>query len=82
MTSIYPSKDGMKDQGSEFVAKCKELGWAVRELYLAEDEPHGFYNRSPWVQATVEKADGFLQSLGYLKGPAQVKVPADGKLIK
>ena len=51
-------------------------------MYLAEDEPHGFYNRSPWVQATVEKTDVFLQSLGFLKGAAQVKVPADAKALR
>ncbi len=79
--SFYGTKDGMKTQGSEYVAKCKE--WVGAEMYLAEDEPHGFYNRSPWVEATVEKVDGFLQALGYLQRPAQVKVPEDARpLVK
>lgn len=78
---FYGTKDGMKAQGSEYVARCKELGVRA-ELYLAEDEPHGFYNRSPWVEVTVEKADVFLQALGYLKGPAKLKVPDDAKALK
>jgi acetyl esterase/lipase len=77
---FYGTKDGMRAQGSEYVARCKELGVRA-EMYLAEDEPHGFYNRSPWVERTVEKTDAFLQSLGYLKGPAQVKMPADAKSL-
>ena len=78
---FYGTKDGMKAQGSEYVAKCKELGVRA-EMYLAEDEPHGFYNRSPWVEVTVNKADIFLQSLGFLKGPSQVKVPADAQPLQ
>jgi acetyl esterase len=78
---FYGSKDGMKAQGAEYVARCKELGVRT-EMYLAEDEPHGFYNRSPWVEVTVNKADTFLQSLGFLKGPSQVKVPADAKPLQ
>jgi hypothetical protein len=60
----------MRAQGSEYVARCKELGVRA-ELCLAEGEPHGFYNRPPWVQVTVAKADEFLQALGYLEGSAR-----------
>ena len=78
---FYGTKDGMKSQGSEYVAKCKELGVRA-EMYLAEDEPHGFYNRSPWVERTVEKTDIFLQSLGYLKAPAKAMVLDDTKVLR
>jgi acetyl esterase/lipase len=78
---LYGTRDGMKAQGAEYVAKAKELGVRA-EMYLAEDEPHGFYNRAPWVQVTVAKSDEFLQSLGYLKGSSQVKIPADAKELK
>ena len=77
---FYGTKDGMRTQGSEYVARCKELGVRA-EMYLAEDEPHGFYNRSPWVERTVERTDAFLQSLGYLQGPPEVKMPADAKSL-
>jgi acetyl esterase len=78
---FFGTKDGLKNQGSEYVAKCKELGVRA-EMYLAEGEPHGFYNRAPWVHVTVQKTDVFLQSLGLLKGPAQVKVPTDAKPLR
>lgn len=36
------------------------------ELYLYEGQEHGFFNRAPYFDQTVAKADAFLRSLGYL----------------
>jgi len=54
-------------QGQEYAAKAKELGVRA-ELYVAPGQKHGFFNKSPWTEATVRKADEFLASLGYLDG--------------
>jgi hypothetical protein len=35
----------------------------------------GFFNRAPWQERTLLRADEFLQSLGYLKGKATLKKP-------
>jgi hypothetical protein len=40
-------------------------------MFTAEDQPHGFFNRPPWLQRTTARMDEFLTSLGYLK-PAKV----------
>jgi hypothetical protein len=45
------------------------------EKYLAEGQPHGFFNRSPWRERTLIAADRFLASLGFLEGEPTIKVP-------
>jgi acetyl esterase/lipase len=59
-------------QGQEYAAKAKELGVRA-ELYAAPGQKHGFFNKSPWTEATVRKADEFLASLGYLNGKPTLK---------
>jgi|SRR3954471_6233581 acetyl esterase len=59
-------------QGQEYAAKARELG-ARADLFVAPGQSHGFFNKSPWTEATVRKADEFLVSLGYLKGEATVE---------
>jgi acetyl esterase len=78
---FYGTKDAMLDQGKEYAARCKELGVKC-ELYTAADQPHGFFNREPWIHQTTRKADEFLASLGYLKGEPTVKPPANAPELK
>lgn len=46
------------------------------DLHLFQDKGHGFFNHKHFdmYQATVEKADSFLQSLGYLNEKPLVKI--------
>ena len=46
------------------------------ELWTAAGMPHGFFNRQPWHDATLRKADEFLTGLGYLQGEPKIVVPA------
>ncbi len=50
------------------------------ELFLYEDQPHGFFNyrggKSKYYHLTVIEADKFLASLGYLKGKPTLELPA------
>lgn len=50
------------------------------ELYLAKGQPHGFFNRSPWREVTLNLLDQFLVKHGYLEGKATLKVPVAGKM--
>ncbi|MBI4661319.1 MAG: alpha/beta hydrolase [Verrucomicrobia bacterium] len=56
----------------EFCRKAEAQG-SRGELWTAEKMSHGFFNRPPWHEATLRKADEFLASLGYLKGPPEIK---------
>jgi acetyl esterase/lipase len=62
---LFGTADRLKPQGDEFVWRAKEVGYRA-ELFTAEDQPHGFFNRPPWFQRTTDRMDEFLTSLGYL----------------
>src|SRR5580658_9424929 len=54
--------------------RSKELGQRS-EMFTAEKQPHAFFHKSPWKEKTLQRADEFLVSLGYLQGKATIKVP-------
>lgn len=78
---FFGTSDAMLAMGKEYVAKCKELGVRA-DLYTAAEQPHGFFNREPWLSVTTRKADEFLTSLGYLKGEPALKLPAKTSELK
>jgi acetyl esterase len=75
----FGTGDRMLEHAREFLHKAEPLGNRV-ELYSAEGMPHGFFNRSPWKEITLNQADEFLVSVGYLKGQAAIPVPQEPKL--
>jgi len=77
---FFGTADSLKSGADSYVAKAKSLGLRA-ELWTAADQPHGFFNRAPWAQVTVQKADQFLASLGYLKGEPTVKLPPSAPLL-
>jgi acetyl esterase/lipase len=78
---FFGTKDPMLAMGQEYTAKCKELG-VTAELYTAADQPHGFFNREPWLHQTTIKADQFLTALGYLKGGPNLKQLPNAPALK
>lgn len=78
---FFGTSDRLMATGKEYVGKAKELGLRA-ELYTAAGQPHGFFNRPPWLEATAKQADEFLASLGYLTGGPTVKPKADAALKK
>jgi acetyl esterase len=71
---IDGTKDWLNPQIREFVRKCKSLDVPVA-TYFAEGQPHGFFNRAPWLQKTTAEADQFLCRLGYLSEEPKVPLP-------
>ena len=78
---FFGTADKLKAGADQYLAKAKPLGLRA-ELWTAADQPHGFFNRAPWSQVTVKKADEFLVSLGYLSGPPTVKLPEGAPELK
>ncbi len=74
---LFGTNDRLKVFGDDYWKKAEEVG-ARADKFLAEGQPHGFFNRPPWRERTLIAADKFLASLGYLKGEPTVKVP-EGK---
>jgi len=73
---FYGTDDFLIRQGDEFMQRSRELGHRA-EMMTAPNEPHGFFNRSPWREKTLLRADQFLASLGYLEGEPTIKVPGN-----
>lgn len=66
---FFGTADRLALMGDEFMKKSKELGHRA-ELFTAEGQPHGFFNRSPWQEKTTLRMDEFLVAIGYLEdGP-------------
>ena len=69
---FFGTADQLKAQGDEFMEKSKELGHRA-EIYTAEGQLHGFFNRQPWQERTIQRMDEFLVSIGYLAAKATSK---------
>ena len=58
----------------DFEAGIKKAG--VRcDAYIYPKAGHGFFNREPHYSVTLNEADKFLASLGWLQGPPTLKLP-------
>lgn len=71
---LFGTSDVLIKQGEEFLARSKDVG-CRSEMLVAEQQPHGFFHRSPWYEKTLYRADEFLESLGYVQGKPTVKIP-------
>jgi len=74
MILFYGTADPMLKQGETAVEESRKLG-NVCELYIAEGQPHAFFNLQPWLSLTVIQANEFLRGLGYLKGSPTLRSP-------
>ena len=71
---MYGTADFLLTQGNDFMKRSKELGHKS-EMFLAEGQPHGFYNKPPWRGKTTQRMVEFLESIGYLS--AAKAIPFD-----
>jgi acetyl esterase len=78
---FFGTADKLKEGADEYVKKAAALGVRA-EMWSAEGMSHGFFNREPWIRVTAKKMDEFLVSLGYLKGEAGIRLPADAPGLK
>lgn len=69
---LFGSADRLAAMGDEFMKRSKELDHRA-ERFTAKGQPHGFFNRPPWLERTTQRMDEFLVSLGYLDGKPAIK---------
>ena len=62
---LYGTEDQLAEPAPRYVEQATAAGCRA-ELYLAEGQGHGFFNETPWFERTLERAEEFLISLGYL----------------
>lgn len=73
--------DTWKPAADAWYAKVRQLGSAGSEMWVAEDEKHGFFNRNPWTDLTLAEADRFLVQHGLLAGKSTLETSASGKKL-
>lgn len=76
---FFGTRDRLLVTARQYMAKARQLGLTAW-LYVAQDQRHGFFNRSPYREATLWLTDRFLQHHGYLKGQPQVSFPRDVRI--
>ncbi|MBX6312255.1 MAG: DUF1080 domain-containing protein [Isosphaeraceae bacterium] len=74
---LFGTADRLYRQGEEFLSRSQAVGFRA-EMFTAEGQPHGFFNRPPWQQRTLKRMDEFLTSLGYLE-PSRADRSTDGE---
>jgi acetyl esterase/lipase len=78
---FFGTDDKLKLGADEYLQKARELGLKA-EMWTAEGQPHGFFNREPWLQVTAHRMDLFLTSLGYLGGEPSLVLPANSPALR
>lgn len=71
---IDGTADRFNSQIREFIQKNKDLGVSI-DAAFTEGQPHGFFNKPPWLEKTTEQADEFLCRIGYLGKEPKVSLP-------
>ncbi|MCB1126380.1 MAG: alpha/beta hydrolase [Verrucomicrobiae bacterium] len=71
---FYGTNDRLMAQGEVFCRRGGELGLRI-PLWQAPGMGHGFFNRSPWLEATTRQADAFLVEHGFLTGDSGIVQP-------
>ena len=77
---LFGTNDKLLASAKEFQEKAADLGIRSK-LYIAKGQKHGFFNRSPWMEATLLEVDRFLVANGYLTGNATIE-PKKGVMMK
>lgn len=70
------------DTGRDFQRRMLHAGSRC-ELWVYEGQPHGFFNyrdgNNPWYASTLQEADRFLISLGFLQAPAIIQADSHAR---
>jgi acetyl esterase/lipase len=61
---LFGTEDKLKIHGEEYWKKAEALGVRA-DKYLAEGQGHGFFNRSPWRERTLNQPSGNLRAMQY-----------------
>lgn len=77
---FFGSDDPLLAGADRYLALAAPLGVRA-DLWIAAGQPHGFFNRPPWIHVTARQADEFLRSLGCLDGEPTVQLPEASPLL-
>lgn len=63
---FFGTADQLITQGDEFMKRSQKVEHRA-EMFTADGEAHGFFNKQPWRDRTTRRMDIFLVSLGFLQ---------------
>jgi acetyl esterase/lipase len=79
----FGTEDTWKPGWDVLWQKLMAQGNTTTEIWLAEGQPHGFFNKEPWKTLTFLQLDRFLSKQGLIQGEPKIIPPATGaKLIR
>ena len=78
---FFGTRDRWKPGSDALLAHLRSLGNDSSEMWLANDQPHGFANDPPWHELALAEADRFLARLGLLEGTTSLEPPASGETL-
>lgn len=78
---FFGDQDEYKGGADAVLRKLRALGSPGTELWIAEGQKHGFFNRPPWQDVTLAQADRFLAAHGLLQGSPTLAAPAGGEKL-
>jgi len=79
---FFGDKDGIWKPGSDSLLKqLKASGNTSAELWIAEGQNHGFFNKPLWQDATLAQADRFLVKHGLLTGSCTLPPSPNGEKL-
>ncbi len=66
MIFFYGSKDKWKSAGDSLFVQLRKASVNC-EMWIAEGQTHGFFNKAPWTDSTCQKVQAFLSRIGSIK---------------
>jgi acetyl esterase/lipase len=78
---FFGTADGWKRGWDAVEQRLKKFDARMPAVWLAEGQPHGFFNRPPWRDVTLAAADRFLVEQGFLHGRPTLAPPATGEAL-
>ena len=78
---MFGTNDNWKKGWDALYAQLLKQGTKTTELWNAEGQAHGFFNREPWLTVTHIAADRFLVQQGFLNGEPALAPPSTGEKL-
>jgi dienelactone hydrolase len=79
---FFGTNDPWKKGWDGVEAKWRNVERSQLQVFLAPQQPHGFFNRGAWQIATLREADVFLASIGILSGEPTLAPAESARLEK
>jgi len=82
MITFFGTMDtSWKPGGDALMAQVAKLGGHDAQLWLAQEQKHGFYNKQPWLDLTLMEVDRFLVQHGLLTGVSTLAPLTQGEKL-